>query len=85
MPFLNDKKEFELIDLLNSIDIINLKINWNKITEYQTINLKNNLRRIGIPDLIILENIIDNDLEFYSLDKHFNKMEKIFKIKVYLK
>ncbi len=85
MPFLNDKKEFELIELLNSIDIINLKINWNKIIEYQTINLKNNLRRIGIPDLIILENIIDNDLEFYSLDKHFNKMEKIFKIKVYLK
>ena len=25
IPFLNDKKEYELIDLLNIIDIINLK------------------------------------------------------------
>ena len=83
IPFLKDKKEYELVDLLQSIDLINLNIEWNKIIEYQTINLKNNLRKIGIPDLIILQNIINNNLTFYTLDKHFKQMEKIHKISLY--
>jgi predicted nucleic acid-binding protein len=83
IPFLKGKKEFELIDLLKSINNIQLEINWNKLIDYQFENVKRNIKKIGIPDLIILENIIDNDLEIYTFDKHFIQMKEIFKIKMY--
>ena len=83
IPFLKIKKEFELIDLIKSIDKIELKINWNKIIDYQFENVKKNIKKIGIPDLIILQNILDNNLEIYTLDKHFIQMKDNFKIKLY--
>lgn len=83
IPFLRHKKEFELIELLKSIDEIELKIDWNKIIDYQFKNISNNLKRIGIPDLIILQNILDNDLQIYTLDKHFQQMKDLFKINIY--
>jgi predicted nucleic acid-binding protein len=85
IPFLKFKNEIELIDLLNSIDIYPLNINWEKIIDYQTKNVKNNLKKIGIPDLLILENVLDNNLELYTYDKHFNEMQKLHKLKLYTK
>jgi len=83
IPFLIKENEIELVELLESIDEIPLKIDWNKIIDYQTLNVKNNLRKIGIPDLLILENIIQNDLPIYTLDKHFTNMKNIHQIKTY--
>jgi len=83
IPFLKEKNQNELIDLLESIEEISLKINWEDIIEYQIKNIKNNLRKIGIPDLIILDNVIKNEVELYTFDKHFKNMQKLFKIKIY--
>ena len=83
IPFLKEKNQDKLIDLLYSIEEIPLEIRWEKIIEYQTKNLACNLRKIGIPDLIILDNVIKNDLGLFIFDKHFCLMQKLFNIKIY--
>jgi len=78
-PFLRIKKESALIKILMTVKNINIKIDWDEITDFQEINLKNGLNKIGIADLIIVQNVRDNDLHLYSLDKHFELMSKHIK------
>lgn len=71
VPFLKVKNERRVITLLNEITKIPLEINWKKIIEYQTSCIQKGINKIGIPDLIIIDNVIQNDLVLYSFDKHF--------------
>jgi len=71
IPILKIKREFPVISLLRNITLIPLVINWENIINYQTKCLKHGINKAGIPDLIILDNVIQNDLTLYSLDKHF--------------
>ena len=77
LPAINHKNEKELKDILLSITKLDLNINWNHIIHMQTINLKNGINKVGITDLIIAQNSIDNDIKIYSLDKHFKLMSKL--------
>jgi hypothetical protein len=76
IPFLRIKKENTLIKILMTIKNIAIKIDWEEIIDFQEINLKNGLNKIGIADLIIVQNVRDNNLRLYSLDKHFELMSK---------
>ena len=76
LPFLRIKKENALIKTLMTIKNIAIKIDWAEIIDFQEINLRNGLNNIGIPDLIIMQNVRDNNLLLYSLDKHFELMNK---------
>ena len=79
LPFLHIKKENELIELLKAIPEIPLNIDWEKIIEIQYNVLKKNLKRVGIPDLIILDNAIKNDLKLYTLDNSLLQLKAIVK------
>jgi hypothetical protein len=83
LPFLHVRKEFELIEALKAIDLIKININWNLIQQMQTQNLRNGINKVGIPDLIILQNVIDNDLILYSVDKHFKLMQEVFDFQIF--
>lgn len=83
VPFLQIKKQNELINLLKSVESIPLNINWDKIINYQINNLKENILKVGIADLIILQNVLDNDLKLFTFDKHFKQMQSLYKIKLY--
>lgn len=85
VPALHQKKENHLIELLNSIRNIPIEINWKEIIKYQEMNLHHGLNHIGIPDLIILQNTINNELFLYSLDKHFELMSKFVEFGLYTK
>ncbi|HCL57164.1 MAG TPA: PIN domain nuclease [Spirochaetia bacterium] len=85
IPFLKEKNQTELIDLLEAVEEIPLNIKWDDVIEYQFKNIKNNYRKIGIPDLIILENLLQNNLEIYTFDKHFKLMSNVFDFKIYNK
>ena len=74
IPFLKIKKQKIIIHLLNSINKLSLNINWNQIIDYQYKCLKNGINGIGIPDLIIAQNSIQNHCAIYTLDKHFKIM-----------
>lgn len=76
IPFLKLKKESGLIDVLSSIRNIPIVINWEEIINYQIINLQNGINNVGIPDIIVLQNVINNDLSLLTIDKHFHLMKK---------
>ena len=71
VPFLKIKKQFRVMKLLFEITKIPLDINWQNVIDYQTKCLQNGINKVGIPDLIILDNAIQNDLALFTLDKHF--------------
>ena len=79
LPFLKIQKQNDLIDIILSVKNIPLTINWEQIIDLQYQNVKNGINNAGIPDLIILQNVINNSLILYSLDKHFKLMKKLFK------
>ncbi|NOX18985.1 MAG: PIN domain-containing protein [Chlorobi bacterium] len=82
VPFLKAKKKTRIIHLLKSVIKIPLEINWDTIIKYQTVCIEKGINNVGIPDLIILENVIRNDLVLYSLDKHFRLLNENFKFKL---
>ena len=76
IPFIHVKKEKELINLLLEIPIVKVSINWELIMNVQIQNLKNGINNVGIPYLIIVDNVISNNLILFSEDKHFKLMKK---------
>lgn len=83
LPSINHKKENVLKELLLTITKIPLNINWNTIIYMQTQNLKNGINNVGIADLIIAQNVIDNDLELYTLDRHFELMSELHDFRLF--
>jgi predicted nucleic acid-binding protein len=83
IPSLLLRKENELVDLLGSIERLKIDIDWIGLTQYQVLNLKNGLNRVGIPDLIIAQNAIQNGIQLFSFDKHFELMKKGIGLKTY--
>lgn len=73
-PFLKIRKQHNLVDLLNNISKVLIDIKWDQIIELQYLCLQNGLNGVGIPDLIIVQNAIQNLSQIYSLDKHFTIM-----------
>ena len=83
IPPLRIKKQNKIIELLNEISKIPLNINWSKIIDYQTTCLTNGINKVGIPDLIIVDNVYENNIILYSLDKHFKLISNYIDIKLY--
>ena len=79
-PFLKINKQNEIIQLLKSINRLELNINWTQIIDFQHKCLENGINGIGIPDLIIAQNAIQNHCAIYSLDKHFKMMKVVIDI-----
>ena len=76
IPFLKMKKHNELINLLLELPKKSIKIDWDMIINYQITNLKNGINNVGIPDLIILDHVVSNNLILYTENKHFKLIRK---------
>ena len=83
IPSINQRKERQLKDLLLSIRNVALSIDWPRIIEMQTRNLKSGHNGIGIPDLIIAQNAIGNRLVLFENDKHFLPMTELFGLQLF--
>ena len=83
IPHLKIKKHTQLISLLLEINHIPLEINWDEIIDFQLQCLKNGINGIGIPDLIIAQNVKENSCTIYSLDKHFRLLNPVMDIQIY--
>ena len=83
LPFINLKKDYELKRLLLAIKRIELEIDWDEIVDMQTRNLLHGINKVGIPDLIIAQNAINNNLFLFSFDKHFGLMRYLFALKIF--
>ncbi len=82
-PFLMLKKQYELIELLKTIDNMAMHIDWQQLVEMQYKCISNGLNGVGIPDLIIAQNAMSHSCRVYSLDKHFDKMSKLFPLNTF--
>lgn len=82
IPFLKVRNETKIIKLLHNISKLVISINWNEIIDYQYKCLKNGLNGVGIPDLIIAQNAMQNGCNIYTLDNHFNLMKDIISLHI---
>lgn len=82
IPFLRIRRQKKVIALLQFITKLPLTIDWKQLGEFQYQCLQAGLNGVGIPDLIIAQNAIQNSCEIYTLDKHFSRLEKITGIRV---
>ena len=83
IPYLMNAKQKKLAKLLYELPIDGLSINWNEIISYQTIMVQKGFNGIGIPDLIIAQNSIQNNSSVFSNDKHFHLISKKLPIKIF--
>jgi len=83
LPLLYKNNQQEIIEGLLSIEKINLNIDWKLIREYQLLNLDNGINHVGIPDLIIIQQVIQEKLSLLSLDKHFKLMREFLSYELF--
>lgn len=83
IPSLNHKKEKNLVGLMNTIERLDMNIHWDEIIEMQTLNLKKGINRVGIPDLLILQNAIQHKVKLFTFDRHFHLMAELHGLQIY--
>ena len=74
LPLLIVKQEKKVINLLKMVKKHPIHPDWEGIRGYQVSCLKSGSNGIGIPDLLIAQNSIQNNVPVYSIDKHFKFM-----------
>ncbi|MDR2607657.1 MAG: PIN domain-containing protein [Treponema sp.] len=61
LPSILHKKENKLAGLLNSLRKNKLIIDWQEIRNIQILNLRHGINNVGISDIIIAQNCIQNE------------------------
>jgi predicted nucleic acid-binding protein len=75
--------ETELENLLNLLPKVPMQIDWNGLIYMQTENLKHGINKVGLPDLMIAQNVLQNGLTLFSLDRHFELIGDILPLQLY--
>jgi predicted nucleic acid-binding protein len=83
IPSIVKHREKRLHELLLSVKKVEVSIDWSNISAMQTANLRRGNNNVGIPDLIIVENAIDNHLLLFENDKHFRMMKDMFGLELF--
>lgn len=83
LPLLQKKGENQLVESINSIQRIQLNINWEGIRLLQLTNLNSGINKVGLPDLLITQQAIQNKITLWSKDKHFRLMNQYMKFDLF--
>ncbi|MEX0780432.1 MAG: PIN domain-containing protein [Balneolales bacterium] len=73
-PALIKQGEHDVLNGLQVLERLPLQIDWDLLRHYQLMNLERGINRVGIPDLIILQQVIAGKITLFSFDKHFKLM-----------
>lgn len=84
LPSINHRNENELKSLLLAVPRLQTWIDRGELVALQTENLRQGINKVGIPDLMIVQNAMQNSVPLFSCDKHFVLMEKIFPITLFV-
>ena len=74
LPSIIHRDEHNLAILLNYVKRYTLDIDWGEIRGIQLLNIKHGNNNIGISDIIIAQNCIQNGLKIITHDRHFGVM-----------
>ncbi len=83
VPALRLRGQRRVIHLLYEIKRYPISVDWDEIIQMQIVCLRNGINRIGVPDLIIAHNAIQNKLHLLTCDKHFTPMSKHIPLSLY--
>lgn len=78
IPTLKLGRNFQSVELLKDIKKIPLSIDWGHLQEIRIKNFQNGINNVGIADLIILQQSLQNKLPICSIDKQFKLMQQVF-------
>jgi len=81
-PLLLVRRERKLVGLLHDIERFPLTLDWDGIIQLQVTCLRNGINKVGIPDLMIAQFAMQNNLSLFSLDKHFRLLGKHVPLKL---
>jgi predicted nucleic acid-binding protein len=71
IPPLHLRRQGRLIALLKEIERCPLTPDWDGLVEMQITCLRGGINGMGIPDLMIAQHAIQNELRLLTRDKHF--------------
>ena len=83
IPPLHLRKQNNLMALLKEVERRPITPNWDDLVQMQITCLKNGVNGMGIPDLIIAQNAIQNDLQLLARDKHFDLLSEYIPLSIY--
>ena len=83
IPPLRIRRQNRLIALLKEVERTTISLDWDDLVEMQVICLRNGINGVGIPDLIIAQNAIQNDLQLFTCDKHFAVLSEHIPLSMY--
>ena len=75
-PPLLVRGERKLVNLLRDIERLPLTLDWDGIIRMQVTCLRHGIKKVGIPDAIIAQHAMQNNLSLFSLDKHFQWLSR---------
>jgi predicted nucleic acid-binding protein len=83
IPPLHLRKQKRLVSLLREVKRYPISVDWDDVIRMQTTCLRNGINRVGIPDLIIAQNAVQNHLYLLAHDKHFALMSDHIPLSIY--
>ena len=83
LPSIIHRNEHILAELLACVKKYALVIDWQEIRDMQLLNIKYGNSSIGISDVIIAQNCMQNDLKIITHDRHFSVMSEYIALKIF--
>ena len=83
LPSIVYRAEHKLAELLSCVKKYTLAVDWQEVRDIQLLNLKHGNTKIGISDIVIAQNCIQNVLKLITHDRHFEAMTKYTPLEVY--
>lgn len=83
IPPLHIKRQNRLIALLKEVKRTQVAPDWDDLMQMQIVCLRRGINAVGIPDLIIAQNAIQNGLKLLTRDKHFALLSKYMPLSIY--
>ncbi len=83
IPFAKHLNQHNLVEGLLAIEAVPLNIDWEGLRMLQVMNIQHGINKVGIPALIIAQQVLSLKMEFWSLDKHFGLMSKFLDLNLY--
>ena len=82
LPSIIHKKEHRLAELLTCVKKYDLTVDWQEIRNIQLLNLGQGNNNVGISDIVIAQNCMQNELKIIANDKHFEVMAGYIPLKI---
>lgn len=82
LPSAKLKNETFFIECLSGIEIIPLNINWKEIGKTQISCIKTGINKVGLLDIVIVQNAKQNNIGIFSNDKHIITLGKLLDVEI---